>query len=118
MRGWSRWINYIDPIAYGFESLMVNEMVGRDSQCSSFVPSGPGYETALQAGQSICSAVGSILGQDTVSGERYLELAFGYSHSHKWRNVGILIAFMVAFLIVHLVSTGESNRRTDADPKN
>jgi len=28
MRGWSRWINYIDPIAYGFESLMVNEFSG------------------------------------------------------------------------------------------
>jgi ATP-binding cassette subfamily G (WHITE) protein 2 (PDR) len=24
MLGWSRWINYIDPVAYGFEALMIN----------------------------------------------------------------------------------------------
>jgi ATP-binding cassette subfamily G (WHITE) protein 2 (PDR) len=24
MPGWSRWINYLDPLAYAFESLMVN----------------------------------------------------------------------------------------------
>lgn len=23
MRGWARWINYLDLVAYGFESLMV-----------------------------------------------------------------------------------------------
>ena len=26
MLGWSRWMNYIDPVAYAFESLMVNEV--------------------------------------------------------------------------------------------
>jgi ABC-type multidrug transport system permease subunit len=26
MLGWSRWINYIDPMAYIFESLMINEV--------------------------------------------------------------------------------------------
>lgn len=24
MLGWSRWMNYLDPIAYGFEALMVS----------------------------------------------------------------------------------------------
>lgn len=26
MLGWSRWINYIDPMAYIFEALMINEV--------------------------------------------------------------------------------------------
>lgn len=26
MPGWSRWINYIDPVAYAFEALMINEV--------------------------------------------------------------------------------------------
>lgn len=26
MLGWSRWMNYIDPVAYAFEALMVNEV--------------------------------------------------------------------------------------------
>lgn len=24
MLGWSRWLNYLDPVAYGFEALMVS----------------------------------------------------------------------------------------------
>jgi ATP-binding cassette subfamily G (WHITE) protein 2 (PDR) len=27
MRPWFRWINYLDPVAYGFEALMVNEVL-------------------------------------------------------------------------------------------
>ena len=30
MLGWSRWINYINPVGYVFESLMVNEFHGRE----------------------------------------------------------------------------------------
>ena len=28
MLGWSRWINYINPVGYVFESLMVNDLHG------------------------------------------------------------------------------------------
>jgi ABC-type multidrug transport system permease subunit len=30
MHGWARWINYLDPIAYGLEALMVNEFHGHN----------------------------------------------------------------------------------------
>ncbi|EHL02570.1 putative ABC transporter CDR4 [Glarea lozoyensis 74030] len=40
---WFRWINNIDPIAYAYESLMINEFDGREFPCSTFVPSGPEY---------------------------------------------------------------------------
>ena len=42
--GWSKWIWYIDPLAYLFESLMVNEFHDRNFRCSQFVPSGPAYQ--------------------------------------------------------------------------
>lgn len=101
MLGWSRWINYIDPVAYAFESLMVNEFHGVDYRCTSFVPT---YGSlALQ--QQVCSAVGSAAGQRYVNGDAYINSAFEYYHSHKWRNVGIIFAFMVFLMVVYLGAT-------------
>ena len=104
MRGWSRWINYINPIGYGFESLMVNEFHNREFSCSQFVPSGPGYEN-VAPGNKICSVVGAQPGSSTVNGDVYLSLSYAYEHSHKWRNFGILIAFIIFFLGVYLLAT-------------
>lgn len=84
MLGWSRWINYIDPVGYGFESLMVNEFHGRTFDCSTFVPSGPGYE-AIRNLSKICSTVGAQAGSAVVNGDAYIGSAYGYSHGHKWR---------------------------------
>ena len=109
MRGWARWINYLDPIAYGFESVVVNELSGRLFQCNQLVPSGPGYN-GLQ--NQACSSVGSTAGSDFVLGDSYVEASYQYLHSHKWRNVGILIGFMVFFLLWHLLTTGESSSQT------
>ena len=57
MLGWSRWINYINPVGYVFESLMVNEFHGREFQCAQYVPSGPGYENISRSNQVYCSGV-------------------------------------------------------------
>ena len=43
MHPWFRWINYIDPVAYAFEALMINEFHDRQFVCSTFIPEGPGY---------------------------------------------------------------------------
>ncbi|PPJ56228.1 hypothetical protein CBER1_06395 [Cercospora berteroae] len=101
MLGWCRWINYIDPVAYTFESLMVNEFAGTDYACSAFVPSTYG---SLQDGSRVCSSVGSEAGLDVVQGTVYLESAFAYYPSHKWRNVGIIIAFGIGFMGVYLTA--------------
>ena len=88
MLGWSRWINYINPIGYGFESLMINEFAGSFYECSQFVPAGTGYEgTGLNPLQQVCSAVGSVPGQNLVSGTDYIRTAYQYEPSHRWRNV-------------------------------
>jgi ATP-binding cassette subfamily G (WHITE) protein 2 (PDR) len=104
MVGWSRWINYIDPVAYGFESLMINEFHGREFPCVNYVPSGPGYENASGANH-VCSTVGSVPGSPTVSGDAFILSSYGYVPEHKWRNIGILFAFMFILMGVYLVAT-------------
>ena len=102
MLGWSRWINYINPVAYGFESLMINEFSGQDYECSTFVPTGPSYGTGLA--NRICTSTGSVAGQAFVNGNAYINTSFAYYASHRWRNFGIIIAFTVFFMFCYLVS--------------
>ncbi|KIM94629.1 hypothetical protein OIDMADRAFT_106686 [Oidiodendron maius Zn] len=106
MLGWSRWINYIDPVAYAFESLMINEFHGVEYLCTTFVPSAlvPGYEN-VNATNRICATVGSVAGSDYVSGTSYIGSSFRYESGHKWRNVGILIGFLIFFNGLHVLMT-------------
>ncbi|KAK4551973.1 Multidrug resistance protein [Recurvomyces mirabilis] len=101
MLGWCRWINWIDPVAYGFESLMINEFHGRNYACSMYVPA----YGSLALGEQVCSAVGSQAGQNYVNGDVYINTAYQYYHSHKWRNVGIIIAFMIFLMAFYLGAT-------------
>ncbi|KAK7926558.1 ATPase [Apiospora marii] len=108
MLGWCRWINYLDPVAYGFEALMINEYHGREFACASQVPNPavPGYENVtLTGGQAACNAVGAVPGRATVSGDAYIGIAYKYFSAHKWRNIGILIGFALFNHIVHLAAT-------------
>ncbi|KAH7083362.1 ABC-2 type transporter-domain-containing protein [Paraphoma chrysanthemicola] len=104
MLGWSKWIRYINPVSYGFESLMINEFHNRDFECNQFIPFGPGYEDIGGVNRA-CSAVGSIPGQPFVSGDRYINTAFEYEAKNKWRNFGILWAFLIALMGVYLLGT-------------
>ncbi|KAL4917894.1 ABC-2 type transporter-domain-containing protein [Aspergillus aurantiobrunneus] len=104
MLGWSRWMNYINPIGYGFESLMVNEFDGRSFTCSDkeWVPrEGPYTNRANQ----ICAVVSAIPGRDQVDGTAYLRESFQYTANHMWRNLGIMFAFMAFFLFTYLTAT-------------
>ncbi|KAK8052265.1 hypothetical protein PG993_003650 [Apiospora rasikravindrae] len=108
MLGWCRWINYLDPVAYGFEALMINEYHGREFACASLVPNPavPGYENVtIAGGYSACNAVGAVPGRATVNGDAYINIAYKYFNSHKWRNIGILIGFILFNHLVHLVAT-------------
>ncbi|KAK7029741.1 ABC-2 type transporter-domain-containing protein [Favolaschia claudopus] len=101
---WFRWINYIDPVSYAFESLMVNEFSGRIFPCAQFIPAGPPYAN-ISAANRICSVTGAKPGQDFVLGSDYLKASFGYEHSHLWRNFGILLGYIVVFCAIHLITT-------------
>lgn len=100
MHGWCRWINWINPLGYAFESLVVNEFHERDFRCSQFVPQGGSYPTS---GLSIvCYAVGAVAGQPYVNGDDYVGSSYRYYSVHRWRNWGIMVGFVVFFFFVYI----------------
>lgn len=103
MHPWFRWINYVDPVAYAFESLMINEFSSRRFPCSTFVPFGPEY-VGVGGNNSVCKAVGGTPGETFIDGDAYINTSFSYYHSHLWRNLGILIAMIIGFCGVYLVA--------------
>lgn len=105
MLSWCRWLNYVDPLAYAFESLLVNEFSGRQFRCTEIVPLMQLSEYAnVDPANQVCSAVGSVPGSPFVDGDRYLNLSFQYYASSKWRNLGIIIGFMTFSLITYMVA--------------
>ena len=103
MHPWFKWISWINPVAYAFEGLFVNELHGRNFECSNIVPTGPGYNHVGM--EFVCAVAGAYPGNMTVSGDAYLESQFQYSYSHIWRNLGFMFAFMIFFLFVYLFAT-------------
>ncbi|KAL0937284.1 ABC transporter [Colletotrichum truncatum] len=103
MQGWSRWMGYINPLSYAFESLMANEFHGRMFSCAGLVPSGPGYDELPLSGRT-CAVVGAVPGSNMVDGDRYIEESFGYFNANKWRNVGILCGYIVFFFIAYIIT--------------
>ncbi|MCJ1402759.1 hypothetical protein MMC11_005980 [Xylographa trunciseda] len=104
MLSWARWINYLDPVAYGFEALMINEFSGRTFNCAVFVPSGPGYDT-VGSFNRICSTTGSIAGASVVDGDAYINTSFLYYADNKWRDFGIILAFMFGLMSTYLIAS-------------
>ncbi|KAL8762097.1 MAG: hypothetical protein Q9184_001842 [Pyrenodesmia sp. 2 TL-2023] len=104
MHPWFVWIYWIDPLAYGFEILLSNEVHGQMIPCvnNNLIPNGPGYtDTAFQS----CAGVpGAVQGATSLTGDQYLQ-AFSYKHSHLWRNFGIIWAWWALFVVVTIVAT-------------
>jgi ATP-binding cassette, subfamily G (WHITE), member 2, PDR len=105
MHPWFRWLNWINPVAYGFESLMINEVCccnyvelisptdsdqfhDRKIPCSPamFVPAGPAYLN-ISPDERICSTTGAAAGADFVDGDTYINVNFEYYYSHLWRYI-------------------------------
>ncbi|KAH9854553.1 ABC-2 type transporter-domain-containing protein [Lenzites betulinus] len=104
MIGALRWITWINPLRYGFEALMVNEFHTVHADCAVLVPQGAGYENAVLANQA-CTTVGSVPGELTVAGSRYVALSYNYAYANLWRNFGVLCAFGVGFIVILLILT-------------
>ncbi|KAG9236026.1 ABC-2 type transporter-domain-containing protein [Amylocarpus encephaloides] len=100
MLGWCRWIGYVNPVAYGYESLMINDFYGREFSCSTYIP-----DYANASSNAACDAVGATPGQPYVSGSDHIRLAYSYIPSHKWRNVGIIVAMTVLTHLVYLIAS-------------
>jgi ABC-type multidrug transport system fused ATPase/permease subunit len=73
--------------------------------CAALIPPYPNANIENQ----VCVVTGAIPGQETVSGARWLELSYGYSADHIWRNLGIIIAFFIFFTCCFLVAVEYSN---------
>nr|RBR01087.1 hypothetical protein FVER53263_10580 [Fusarium verticillioides] len=101
MKGWLRWINYVNPIAYAYESLIANEFSGRSFGCQTMIPSGPGYEN-IEPTQRTCSVAGALPGRDFIDGDFFIGTVYKYHYSHLWRNYGILVAFIIFFTFTYL----------------
>lgn len=96
MRPWLAWLRWINPVQYGFEALMANEFNNLRIDCvpPMLTPAGP----MARAGYQSCTLAGSEPNQSFVQGARYIETAYTYKRSHLWRNIGIIIAFWLAFV--------------------
>ncbi|KAF8850810.1 hypothetical protein BDZ45DRAFT_708183 [Acephala macrosclerotiorum] len=103
MKGWLRWINYLNPVAYAFEALMANEFHNRDFPCAQFIPAGPTYMNATGTERS-CLVAGGTPGSDFINGDAYIKGVYKYEYDHIWRNFGILIAFILFFSFVYLLA--------------
>ncbi|KAI1390698.1 ABC-2 type transporter-domain-containing protein [Hypoxylon trugodes] len=103
MQGWLRWINYIDPISYAYESLAANEFTNRQFPCTQFIPMGPPYANATPL-ERTCSVAGALPGQDFVSGDTFINANYGFYFSHVWRNFGILIGYIVFFSMTYILA--------------
>ncbi|KAK9477636.1 ABC-2 type transporter-domain-containing protein [Lipomyces japonicus] len=101
MHPWFKWISYINPVAYGFENLMLNEFHGRRLPCgNSLIPQGAPYEN-VPIDYKVCAVPGASAGHDYVLGDDYVEVSFGYKWHHLWRNFGIIIAFWIFFTALY-----------------
>lgn len=109
MHPWFSWIRWINPLFYAFEILIANEFHGREFTCSAIVPP----YSPLQGDSWICSIVGAVAGRSTVSGDAFIAANYRYYYSHVWRNFGIIIAFLVFFMLVYFVAT-ELNSSTSS----
>ena len=103
---WLVWLNYAQPISYAFEGFLANEL-NYDIQCnpSQIVPFGQARDIAAQT----CALTGSQPGSLTVASADYLSVTFGYSRANIGRNVGVVIAFSVLYLIPTIIGAEVMN---------
>lgn len=108
-RPWFSWIRWINPIYYAFEILVANEFHNRQFTCSAIIPP----YTPLIGDSWICAISGAVAGQRTVSGDAFIATNYDYYYSHVWRNFGILLGFLFAFMLIYFI-TIELNSSTSS----
>jgi len=109
MHPWFAWLYWLDPLAYGYQSLSGIEFHDQIIPCANnnLVPNGPGYtDSAFQA----CTGVrGAPRGASTLTGDDYLS-GLAYSASHVWRNFGIIWAWWALFVFLTIFFTSRWNQ--------
>ncbi|KAI8993723.1 ABC-2 type transporter-domain-containing protein [Pilobolus umbonatus] len=101
MYPWLSWLYWINPLAYSYKSLLINELQGKQFSCEGVgnaVPFGPGYDNW---DYKVCSMVGGKPGMNYVLGDDYLRTYLGYNPDHMWApNFVTVIGFFIFFTFV------------------
>ncbi|EDN03421.1 hypothetical protein HCAG_01286 [Histoplasma mississippiense (nom. inval.)] len=99
MHPWFKWISWINPVAYAFEAILVNEVHNQRYPCADIVP------PYGQGNNFQCPVAGAVAGETSVSGDAWVESQYGYKYTHLWRNLGFIFAFQVFFYVLYLFAT-------------
>jgi ABC-type multidrug transport system fused ATPase/permease subunit len=101
MHPWLKWLIWINPVQYAFEALMANEFYNLKIKCETpyIVPDGPGTSPSHQS----CAIQGSSPNSLIVDGSQYIEAAYTYSRAHLWRNFGIIIGWLIFFIVLTML---------------
>lgn len=83
---------------------MANELHDQRIPCvaANLIPNGAGYNDTIY--QSCAGISGAVQGQTSLTGDQYL-YSLLYSHSHVWRNFGIIWAFWAFFVTITIIFT-------------
>ncbi|QRW00881.1 ABC-2 type transporter [Ceratobasidium sp. AG-Ba] len=110
MKRWLFWIWYMNPLNYGFASMMENEFYRISMACvgSYIIPHNvPGvvtkYPETLGPNQ-VCTLLGASPGESEVSGNAYMNVGFEYKKDQLWRNFGILVLYWIAFIALQILA--------------
>ncbi|KAG9127447.1 hypothetical protein FRC07_013764 [Ceratobasidium sp. 392] len=109
MKRWLFWIWYINPVNYGFAAMMENEFYRISMSCdgSYIIPHNVGdmtkYPMTLGPNQ-VCTLLGASPGQGTVTGDAYMGASFEYRRNELWRNLGIVILYWIAFILLQIAA--------------
>ncbi|KAI0898949.1 ATP-binding cassette transporter [Annulohypoxylon nitens] len=111
MKVWLGWLRYLNPMYYALESVMLNEFLSSEYQCSAqdTVPRGLNYSDAAF---QVCAVESSVPGNLLLSGQRYLEVTYTFFQPNLWRNIGINAAFFGFFALC--VTIGMERFKTPA----
>ncbi|CAI8498081.1 unnamed protein product [Hanseniaspora opuntiae] len=103
MHHWGRWIRYINPINYAFESVMATEFHGREMLCSQLIPSGPNYKNVSLSNQ-ICNAAGAIPGHLYVNGDAYVKKQYhARYYPDAWQGWGVNLVWTFGYIILNVI---------------
>ncbi|KAK9762438.1 hypothetical protein K7432_011818, partial [Basidiobolus ranarum] len=108
MHPWLYWIYWIDPYAYAFKALFTNEMRGLKFPCvgPGLAPSGPGY---TDAAHQVCVLAGAKPGELFVTGDAYLESAYGYLTSQMSLDIIAVLLFWLFFVACNMLAMEKIN---------
>ncbi|KAI8381939.1 ATP-dependent permease PDR12 [Nakaseomyces glabratus] len=102
MHHWIKWLHFLNPLTYAFESLVSTEFHHREMLCSQLIPSGPGYENVSVANQ-ICNAAGAIKGHMFVNGDTYIDRQYHFAYRHAWRSWGVNIVWTFGYIVFNVI---------------